>query len=231
MVQSLGGGGGLTTAQLDTALATQTTAIDTSLATQTTTLDTSLATQTTTLDTAIYTNLVSQLDSTSRNLMRLRTFTINKGNCSSTATGAPHGPLLQAELFISADQNYYPSHAPDIDMTDQFIIMCMNGFFTLANSDPTNLAYATMKVLNTMDAAISVPYETAAASAKWSSLVQWPMSWPIVPEFPTYTGPSPPSFPAYTMPNILVEIWGNVQLSGTMSAIDCTFVYYLIKGA
>tara|TARA_R100001086_G_scaffold3986_1_gene2726 strand:- start:264 stop:824 length:561 start_codon:yes stop_codon:yes gene_type:complete len=186
MVQSLGGGG-LTTAQLDTALATQTTALDTSL--------------------------VDELDSTSRNFMRLRTGTVTMDNQSTTNSGY----IAKLDTVYISMCAVQPA-TPDIDMTDTFMVMALNAFFDLANSDTAQFAYAKFVLQDVRDGGGTVP-TTGSVSAKAIKTIQWPISIPVSEDHPDQTR------------DIELQIWGNVQSSGTMSATDISFVYYMVKGA
>ena len=203
MVWSAGGSGGLTTAQLDTALATQTTAIDTSLATQTTAIDTSI---------------VDELDSTSRNFMRLRTATVTTANVSTTFAGGMGYSGAHLVTLSLVTPSVVPPATSDIDYTDIIMIIALNAFFDLANSDTAQFAYAKFVLQDVRDGGGTVP-TTGSVSAKAIKTIQWPISIPVSEDHPDQTR------------DIELQIWGNVQSSGTMSATDISFTYYMLKGA
>ena len=204
MVWSAGGSGGLTTAELDAALATQTTAIDTSLATQTTAIDTSI---------------VDELDSTSRNFMRLRTATVTTANVSTTFAGGMGYSGAHLVTLSLVTPSVVPPATSDIDYTDIIMIIAMNVFFDLANSDTAQFAYCQLRVMDLMSQNVPITYNYDFVSAKDLKKIQWPISMPLVPDYPNQTRP------------IEVELRGTVQASGTMSATDISFKYWMIKGA
>ena len=191
MVWSAGGSGGLTTAELDAALATQTTAIDTSI--------------------------VDELDSTSRNLLRVRSTTLSPANQSTTSLSS---------VKIHTTTIDIQGGSPDFDYSTNFIMCALNAVFTLADDTAGINAYGKIKiekVLNGASIATWAPSGDGAGMQGTTPITfQYPVSTNIIAELGGAIGYSE---------DIDIELWGYTNGSGTALITDISYKYWSYRGA
>ena len=193
MVWSAGGSGGLTTEQLDTALATQTTAIDASI--------------------------VDELDSTSRNLLRVRSMTITTANQSTTSLGWGYQRLTTTTITAQGV-------SPDFDFNTNFQMCALHTTLTLVNETAGSYAYCQLIVNRVIDGPYAYNFSPAATGAVNNGDTPITFIYPITGSFvglPTSAGYEG---------DIFIEVWGKVEgVAGTTVISDISHKCWSYRGA
>jgi len=189
MVWSAGGSGGLTTAELDAALATQTTALDTSL--------------------------VDELDSTSRNLLRVRSATITMANQSTTSVSTTK--ISDIEIDVQGG-------SPDFDYSTNFIMCAINAVLTVVDDTAGVNAYGKIKIGNIINGAYTAKWSGAPVGVQGTTPItfQYPIGANIMAAFQGALGYDE---------DITIELWGYTNGSGTAFQTDISFKYWSYRGA
>jgi len=166
--------------------------------------------------------LDAALDSTSRNLLRVRSTTITTANTSTTSVSM--AKITTTTLTIQGT-------SPDFDYSTNFIISAINNIFTVADDTAGVNAYGTIKITRIVDGITSSQFTGGYASGGMQGTTPVTFDYPISGNFvgmPQAGVSTPSSFPDG---NIYIEIWGYTNGSGTALITDISHKYWSYRGA
>ena len=167
--------------------------------------------------------LDAALDSTSRNLLRIRSTTITTANQSTTA-----GSLTKLATTTIAIQGT----SPDFDYSTNFIMSAINNTFTVADDTAGVNAYGQIRINKVIDGSAPTNFTGGAMQGAMQGTTPVPFDWPIsaigivgLPE----AGVATPS--SYPYGDIYIQIWGYTNGSGTALITDISHKYWSYRGA
>ena len=166
--------------------------------------------------------LDAALDSTSRNLLRVRSTTITTANCSTTSVSM--AKITTTTIAVQGT-------SPDFDYSTNFIMSAINSAFTVADDTAGVNAYCIIKIDKVIDCIGPYTFTGIAASAAMQGTTPVPFDWPITGNFVGLpeAGVATPS--SYPYGDIKIEVWGHTNGSGTALITDISHKYWSYRGA